>query len=492
MTQKKQEKKELYIIDQNLMWNAVERVAQLAVVQIYASVSEFDWIEPYRIGIQHEVFGSGFFVNEEGFFVTTAHVISNAQHIFIRIPLLRHQLLEVSVVEIFPELDLALLVISENAKAILKENDIVKLPFLALGDSYALHRTQSLLVLGYPYGSMTLKGSTGILSGREQVKDIMLLQISAPINEGNSGGPVLDSQGSVVGIAVAVLQDARNIGYAIPIQIFIDVFTGYQKKQVLKRKNVWGIIGVVSKDAKAEWLQCPKQSSGFYVANVYKDTVFDVLGVQTGDMLCELQQCPMNAYGEVTTPWSSEPIPLSEFLLRFKIGEKISLVVCRKGKRVEIEGEVPLCNPFSILVHYPKYETIAHETIGGLVIMELTLNHVVEFMQEQPEFGKYVRPELWYTPQLLVTHVLPGSIMQQSMSIMPGDIIESINDGPVFTVSDVQKALPKSLKTGFLTIQTTHKILSVEKISSVLAAEEQLCQTNDVPMSKLVKKMMKG
>lgn len=245
------------------MWNEVEQNAQSAVVQVYASATDFDWIEPYKIGVQYEVFASGFFVNEKGFLITAAHVVLNARHIFVRIPLLRYQLLEVYVVEIFPDLDLALLCLSQSAKAILKENQIKKITFLPLGDSYTLYQTQSLLVLGYPYGTTTLKGVTGILSGREQIKDQVFLQISAPINDGNSGGPVLNARGNVVGIIAAVMQDARNIGYAIPIQLFIDVYTGDQQDRVLKRRNTWGIVGVVAKDAKIEWLQCPQKHLAF-------------------------------------------------------------------------------------------------------------------------------------------------------------------------------------------------------------------------------------
>lgn len=207
-------------------------------------------------------------------------------------------------------------------------------------------------------------------------------------------------------------------------------------------------------------------------------------------MLCEIKKCLINEYGEVVTPWSEETIPLAEFLLRLRVGEKISLAVSRKGKLLDLEGKVPFCNPFAICFCYPQYESVSFETIGGLIVMELTLNHVVQFLQEKPEFGKYLKQDEWYEPQLIVTHVLPGSVMQQSMSIVPGDIIELINDEPVSTLVALQKALPKSLKTGFLVVQTSNKILSVEKIDLLLAKEEMLCKNNDVPMSQVVRKMI--
>jgi S1-C subfamily serine protease len=83
---------------------------------------------------------------------------------------------------------------------------------LKLGDSNAVEIGESVVALGHPLGSQTLKLTEGVISGR----DAGLLSTTSPLNPGNSGGPLVNKHGDVVGVNVAIIENSQNIGFAIP------------------------------------------------------------------------------------------------------------------------------------------------------------------------------------------------------------------------------------------------------------------------------------
>ena len=111
------------------------------------------------------------------------------------------------------------------------------IPFLPLGDSDLIHRSDEVLALGYPLGQQSLKSTTGVISGREQ----HLIQMSAAINPGNSGGPSLNTKGEVIGINSAGIPAAQNVGYMIPINDLKIVLADLYKVKLL-RKPFLGVL----------------------------------------------------------------------------------------------------------------------------------------------------------------------------------------------------------------------------------------------------------
>ena len=123
----------------------------------------------------------------------------------------KHQF-EVDLVGIMPEKDVALLKFKQEDIVMICQS-LGSLSYLQLGDSDAVHRSQEILALGYPLGQQSLKSTTGVISGRETG----MIQMSAPINPGSSGGPSLNCLGQVIGINTAGIMAAQNVGYIIPI-----------------------------------------------------------------------------------------------------------------------------------------------------------------------------------------------------------------------------------------------------------------------------------
>jgi len=181
------QKAEVYLVQENFVWSVIQAAAQNAIVQVFAQIGQFDWCEPYRIEAQYESFGSGFLIDDNGYVVTNAHVVESAKYIWIQVPILGRKKLDVEVVSICPDRDIALLKISDSGVADLRAL-LGSIPFLVLGDSDAVQSADGVLVLGYPLGQYHVKSTTGIVSGQEFVLSSSLLQVTAPINPGNSGG----------------------------------------------------------------------------------------------------------------------------------------------------------------------------------------------------------------------------------------------------------------------------------------------------------------
>ena len=156
--------------------------------------------------------GSGFIVDERGIVVTNAHVVEGYEH--ITVTLSSGENVEATIIDIDPHYDIAFLKIPRD-----------NLKPLPLGDSDKLNVGQFVIAIGNPFGQV-LGGPSltfGVISGlgrnlRTEGKIYEnLIQTDAPVNPGNSGGPLIDLEGKAIGITTAMIPFAQGIGFAIPI-----------------------------------------------------------------------------------------------------------------------------------------------------------------------------------------------------------------------------------------------------------------------------------
>ncbi|MFZ3137817.1 MAG: tetratricopeptide repeat protein [Thermodesulfovibrionales bacterium] len=153
--------------------------------------------------------GSGFIVREDGVVVTNYHVISNAASIKIKAGV------KVLNVEGLLYID------KENDLVILKADD-KNLPTVKLGDADKAGIGEKVYVIGSPQG-LENTVSDGILSGiREIGTKWKILQITAPLSQGSSGGPVFNKNGEVIGIATFIVKEAQNLNFAMPVNVIKD------------------------------------------------------------------------------------------------------------------------------------------------------------------------------------------------------------------------------------------------------------------------------
>ena len=116
------------------VWRQIQERAQDTVVQVFTQIAAIDMLLPFKTPKQGSAHGSGFFINEEGDIITNAHVVAQARSVWIQIPSLGKRIIDVEVVSISPDRDLALLRVKDGGKEVIRQ-ELGSIPFLSLGDS---------------------------------------------------------------------------------------------------------------------------------------------------------------------------------------------------------------------------------------------------------------------------------------------------------------------------------------------------------------------
>lgn len=180
--------------------------------------------------------GSGFLIDKkQRLIVTNGHVIRNADTVFVSNALIPRVQMRAIVLKVNFDLDIALIkVIDDKGQWDSEQINALKLCTRQTGmfirkienirpdESCGYARLQRVFAVGYPLGSSSVQISNGIISGFEGVSDEAVIQMTAPISHGNSGGPLLNTRGEVIGVTNAGIPAGENIGFAIPVQTVIN------------------------------------------------------------------------------------------------------------------------------------------------------------------------------------------------------------------------------------------------------------------------------
>ncbi len=466
-------------------WLDVQKKVKNTVVQVFAMIDNFNWVEPYKTPKQGGGVGSGFFIDNKGFIVTNYHVVSQASGVKVQIPAFGRKQFEVDVVGVCPDKDVALLKLKDRAFSEITKK-LGSISYLNLGDSDAVLRTQEVLALGYPLGQERLKSTLGIVSGRESSG---FIQITAPLNPGNSGGPSLDGDGNVVGINFAIISGAQNVGYIIPINEVKSALKDMRKIKLV-RNPVLGCLFTVATPEIVKYFKNP-EPGGWYIAEVFDNTILHSIGVKENDMLYEINGYKLDIYGEMSVPWSEDKISILDFLNRFTIGDDIYFVIYRNGKRKDFNFK--LSNQYlpSVRTVYSEFEPnlIEYEVFGGLVVMPLTLNHVAIFAKGNVFLANYVKPEKQHEPALIITHILPNSQAQKARVLGSGVILKEINGKPVKTLNDFREIVGSLKQDDFMTIRTVDKMFAAFAVDKILKEEDLLSSRYFYKKSDLIEKI---
>jgi serine protease Do len=270
---------------------------------------------------QFRAVGSGFIISADGFVVTNNHVIERAQE--IEVVMSDGQRYAATVQGRDAKTDLALLKVAAD----------VELPFVELGDSDAAQVGDWVLAVGNPFG---LGGTVtaGIISARG--RDIQVgpfddfLQVDAPINQGNSGGPLFDSSGQVIGINTAIYSPSGGsvgIGFAIPSVMADEIIDQLKTAGVVER----GWLGVQFQPvsaAVAASLGLDDQI-GVLVADVVEASPADRAGLRTGDVILSVD-------GESLD--DSKDLP--RIIAGTSAGSELDMKILRTGKLRNVTVEI--------------------------------------------------------------------------------------------------------------------------------------------------------
>ena len=473
-------------------WRPVQEKVRDTVVQIFSQIAEFDWQLPFRTPNQYSARGSGFFINAKGDIVTNAHVVDQAISAWIQIPSFGKRPIEVRILSICPERDLALLRVADEDLALIQQT-LGTIPYLELGDSDLVHRADEVMALGYPLGQESLKSTIGVISGYES----NYIQISAPINPGNSGGPLVNLKGEVIGINSAGVTEAQNVGYAIPISDLKVVLPDLYKVSLL-RKPFLGILSVNATEDLTRYLGNP-QPGGCYVVEVVKNSPLYKAGVQPGDMIYEINGHRLDIYGEMNVPWSEDKVSIVDYVLRLTIGEDVYLNVYRQGAAMEFVVKFDHSEVSPIRKMYPGYDEIDYEVFGGMVVMPLTLNHVKLLINQAQGLVHYTELKNQSEPALIITHIFPDSQLYRSRTLAPGVTINEINGKKVKTLEEFRVALKESVTSGYLTIKAidtitraSDNLLVVLPFKKLMQEEMVLSQNYHYPISETVHQLFES
>lgn len=258
--------------------------------------------------------GSGAIIDRKGHILTNYHVIEGASTIEVLLSTGK-QRLHTKIVGTDPKTDLALLQLDGN---------VAYVP-LDLGDSDALRIGDAVIAIGNPFGySHTV--TSGIISAKGRVIGSgpydNFLQTDASIHPGNSGGPLIDTRGRLIGINTAVSNEGAGIGFAIPINLAKEVV-----KELMafgKTKRPWlGIVGknILSQDDIEAGGPVVSGVTGIIVSNLIVDAPANKAGLRIGDIV-------MMADNEKILDLNQ----LQRFLLRKSTGSRVKLKIYRRGK----------------------------------------------------------------------------------------------------------------------------------------------------------------
>lgn len=480
-----------YLIELRQPWKKIQMQAHNSVVQIFAQHAQIDILYPWLPPAQMPVRGTGFFINEEGYLLTNAHVVDQALVIWIKIPSLGKRFITVELVGICPESDIALLRIpSADLPSILEQvGKIVPLP---LGDSDTVCRTDEVLALGYPLGQESLKSTAGVISGQEG----QWIQMDAAINPGSSGGPLVDIYGRVIGINSRGITEAQNVGYIIPINNIKVILEELYKKRFVC-KPFLGVLTINATDDVTDYLGNP-QPGGCYVVEVIKGSPLEKAGVQTGDMIYEMNGNRLDIFGEMNVPWYEDKVSIMNYIARIELGQEVPIVIYRKGERIETSISFEQSERLPVRRVYPGYEKIDYEIFAGMVVMELTLNHVQALAQQVPGLATFGEMKNQNRPVLVITHIFSNSSLFKARTLQPGATLVEINHREVHTLKDFREAIKEGADETYFVIRASDRISNVSDnllvvlpYEKILKEELSLSAQFQYTISDTVKELLK-
>lgn len=255
--------------------------------------------------------GSGFIISADGYLLTNAHVVDKADEVTVTLTDKREY--TAKVIGADKRTDIAVLKI-----------EAASLPKVTFGDSNKLRVGEWVLAIGSPFrlsntataGIVSAKGRDGVDSG-----GVAFIQTDVAVNPGNSGGPLFNLKGEVVGINSQILSRTggyQGISFAIPIEDAMRVSDQIIKTGKVSRGRLGVLIGAVTKDA-SEALGLAR-ASGAVVQNVEKESPADKAGVQAGDVILKVDGKAVESHSEVT-----------RIIGNTKPGTKVTLNVWRGG-----------------------------------------------------------------------------------------------------------------------------------------------------------------
>ena len=366
---------------------------------------------PRPHGVQHAQ-GSGFLISADGLVLTNAHVVDGAKEVTVKLS--DHREFKAKVLGADKSSDIAVLKI-----------DAHDLPAVTLGDSDKLGVGDYVLAIGEPFG-LEETATAGIVSakGRSLPGDgyVPFIQTDAAVNPGNSGGPLFDSGGSVVGINSQIYSNSggyQGVSFAIPINLAVQV-----KDQIVRTGKVaHSRLGVEVQTLDQSLANSFKLTSpnGALVAKVVPDSAAAEAGIKVGDVILKFNGASIVDAGS-----------LSQRVGAATPGQKASIEIWRGGKTLDLTA-----------------------TIGNAATLAAADDSSGD--ASQAKLGLALRP---LSPEERQQAGVPGGLLVEDAQgraadagIQQGDVVLSVDGTPVQSVAQLRKMVKDHDKQIALLIQ---------------------------------------
>lgn len=358
--------------------------------------------------------GSGFIVSPDGVILTNAHVVRDADEVTVKLQDRREY--RAKVLGSDTKTDVAVLKI-----------DAKNLPVVPLGNTRNLQVGEWVLAIGSPYGlESTVTAGVVSAKGRSLPGDsVPFIQTDVAVNPGNSGGPLFNTRGEVVGINSQIYSQTggyQGLSFAIPIDAAIRI-----KDQIVATGKVQHAkLGVSLQDVGQDFADSFKLESpdGALVQNVERGSAADKAGLKSGDVIRKVNGQPVIGGGDLTAIVSVA-----------KPGEKLALDVWRDGRTVQVNATLGSANEKAA----PAERNALAGNDGGAKL-GLALRPLDPMEKRQSGI-----------PAGLLIEDAGGAA--QMAGVQPGDVLLSVNGKPVSSVAQVRDVVGKSSKSVALLIQ---------------------------------------
>lgn len=497
----------IYTASGEQTWEDVRERVESAVVCVKNIVTPNRPFEPFKpaeqVGRAH---GSGFIFShtdargKEHFYIgTNRHVIEDAFELVVALPDIcgPHARFPVRLKRVYPKRDIAILEFTAEGEELFRNklrdaagfNGII--PTVTLGDSNELASGEEIMVVGYPL-IHELKSSCGHISGITgkpvwNAEDFFL-QISAATSGGNSGGPVFNKQGQVIGILTGSMTRGQNCNLIIPINHFINALDTLLSDDETIPTVLTSHLGIITQETDLSLLKAVgcEAESGVYINHVVAGSAAELAGIRAGDVLTKVAKEALDCDGYIKNIWGKKLthyVPWPEALNQVRFGEIIPFSIDRNGTKYDFEIARPLTDTRVIRESFPCFESIPYLAFGGLVLQNVSQMHEELAVSD----GKIANVDLYAylsNPQhidshaVVISRVYVGSTAFYCEPLSRGTIITHVNGKRVRTLDDVAAACAAT-SMPYITITTHTGELCALSVSSILNGERELIRVHD-------------
>jgi serine protease Do len=357
--------------------------------------------------------GSGFIVSSDGVILTNAHVVADADEVMVKLTDRRE--FKAKVLGVDKTTDIAAIKI-----------DAKDLPVVKIGDPSKTRVGEWVVAIGEPYGFENTV-TAGIVSAKAralpQDSYVPFIQTDAAVNPGNSGGPLFNLKGEVIGVNSQIFSHSggfQGLAFAVPIDIAMQVGDQLQKHGKVEH----GRLGVSIQEVTQALAQNfgLKSPNGALVSSVQKDSAAAKAGIEPGDVIVKFNGKEINGSADLPPLVSS-----------MKPNTQATLEVWRDGKSRELAVTVGAIDDKPVVAENSKAD------LG------------------KARLGIAVRP---LSPEEMRDNSLPNGLVVQDVAgaaaragIRAGDVIVAVNNTPVKSTAQLKELVAKSGKTVALLIQ---------------------------------------